>query len=99
MNNHSEPQQAPSIGLDDAVYLLFRHKWKIMFFTLLGLAAAAAIYLTDKTVYRSQAKLLVRYITEKRSIFEPGSREADTVRPLDPHEASVMAAEAEILRS
>src|SRR5437763_2533672 len=97
-NNHSVPQAA-SVGVDDVFYLLFRHKWKIMFCTLLGFAAAGYIYLTDKTAFRSQAKIFVRYIVDKKDPRQTGANSPDSVRALDPREAAVMLAEAEILRS
>jgi len=99
MNNHMDAQQPASLGLDDILYLFFRHKWKIMFFSCIGVGVAAYFYLSEKTAYRSQAKLLIRYITEKKNPFEPGARDMQSVRPLNPREAAIISAEAEILRS
>lgn len=99
-SNPTEIQPAPTLGLNDLAYLFFRHKWKIIFFSIAGIAVGVTLYLTDKTAYRAQAKVLVRYITERRDIRESGPGEAEQIRtPLDPRESSIMSAEVEILRS
>src|SRR5688572_15881939 len=99
MNNSNEPQQSASISLDDALYIFFRHKWKIILFSLVGFSIAAWIYATQETEFRSQAKLLVRYITERKNPLTSGPDEPQQLRPLDPRDSATMNAEAEIVRS
>jgi uncharacterized protein involved in exopolysaccharide biosynthesis len=56
------------IGLSDILFVLFRHKWKIIFCGLVGLVSAAAVYFLFPPVYESQAKLLVRYVMERSAV-------------------------------
>ncbi len=58
-------------GLDigDIYYTLFRHKWKILICTLLGLGAAGYIFYNAPKEYRSEARLFIRSIKEDR---DPG---------------------------
>ena len=64
----------PGGGLDqligESLFIFFRHKWKILLFTALGIAAAGYLYFSTPVVYRSEARLLVRYIAE-RSVADP----------------------------
>jgi len=60
----------PSAGftLGDIVYVLAKHKWKILLPTLLALAGAAAYYLKAPAVYESKAQLLVRYVVNRNAL-------------------------------
>jgi succinoglycan biosynthesis transport protein ExoP len=98
MQNNHEISQTPSVGVDDIFYLFFRHKWKIMICTLLGFAAAGYIFYLDQMVSRAQAKIFVRYITDKKDPREV-SPNAPDIYALDPRDNAIMSAEAEILRS
>ena len=68
-HNFENSAEAPPVGLKigDIYFVLFRHRWKILFFVLAGIAAAAFLYKTTPQVYFSEAKLLVRYVTDTRS--------------------------------
>jgi polysaccharide biosynthesis transport protein len=61
-----EAQQS-GLKLNDILFILFRHKWKILLFAAAGIAAAAAVYNFSQT-YESQAKLLVKYVAERTAI-------------------------------
>jgi succinoglycan biosynthesis transport protein ExoP len=63
-----EQLESGGIGFHDILFMLFRHKWKILFFTLAGLAAAAVVYLKVPPVYQSEAKLLVRYVMDRGTV-------------------------------
>ena len=66
-----EPQrQLPesSMNLDDILFILFRHKWKILLCAALGLAAAAGAYFFKQRVYESEAKLMVRYVVDRSAV-------------------------------
>ena len=54
--------------LSDILFALFRRKWTIVFCTLLGIAAAAAVFYLFPPAYQSQAKLLVRYVLERSGV-------------------------------
>lgn len=67
-------QKAPSnasersIGVQDILFILCKRKWLILVLALLGLGAAGTVYYVHKTVYQSDAKLLVRYVMETGSV-------------------------------
>src|SRR5258708_17005236 len=64
-----EQQPAHSgMNLFDILFMLFRHKWKILSFGLGGLLAAGAVYLLVPPVYESDAKLFVRYVLDKSAV-------------------------------
>ncbi len=70
-NSINKPQaNAPKggFGVQDVLFVLFKHKWKIIFCSLLGFAAAAAVYVKQEPIYRSKAKLLVRYVRESGTV-------------------------------
>jgi polysaccharide biosynthesis transport protein len=85
-------------GIQDVIYILFKHKWKIIVLSLLGFAAAAALFLNQKPLYSSTAKLLVRYVIETGTIdpySEMKSPGGGARRGADP----VILTEIEIIRS
>ena len=64
-----QPQHHHSgINVSDILFALFRRKWTIVFCTLLGIAAAAAVFFWFPPAYQSQAKLLVRYVLERSGV-------------------------------
>jgi uncharacterized protein involved in exopolysaccharide biosynthesis len=56
------------LNLHDVLFMLFRHKWKILFCSAAGIIAAAAVYLLLPPEYESEAKLFVRYVVDKSAI-------------------------------
>jgi uncharacterized protein involved in exopolysaccharide biosynthesis len=85
------------ITLGDVWYALFRHKWKILVLAVLGVAAAGVLYSQTRTFYVSEAKLLVRYVVESRSVEGPGP-DGQVKTPPSSSE-NVVNSESEILRS
>src|SRR5215469_13861169 len=67
-SDFEEQPVQPGISLSDVLFVLFRHKWKIIFCGFVGLVAASAIYFLAAPVYQSQAKLLVRYVVERSAV-------------------------------
>lgn len=63
-SNSKSHQSAPtsSFGVHDVLYVLFKHKWKVIFFSLLGFAVAAGMYVNQEPIYKSESKLLIRYV-------------------------------------
>jgi polysaccharide biosynthesis transport protein len=77
-------------------YVLFRHKWLILLSSVLGVLAAAGVYYRTPSVYRSEAKLLVRYVTDDTMIGPQTKGE----RVRTPDRSGVMVnSELEILSS
>src|SRR5579872_6721569 len=64
MNDKRQADPAPGMTLGDIYFVLFRHKWAIVLFSLAGLAAAAAIHATKHTLYQSKASLLIKYVVD-----------------------------------
>lgn len=75
----------PSFGLQDILYVLFKHKWKIMICGTIGLAAAAVLFFKTKPVYKSEAKLLINYVLQRDALddheaqMEAGGRSGEQV--------------------
>jgi uncharacterized protein involved in exopolysaccharide biosynthesis len=91
-----EEQPAQSgMSLYDLLFILFRHKRKIIAFTLVGLLAAGAVYLIVPSVYESQAKLLVRYVMDRGAVdgLDP------LVKTPTPGNQTLINSEVEILTS
>jgi polysaccharide biosynthesis transport protein len=77
-----EPQPS-SPNFNDLLFILFKHKWKIVLCGTVGIIAAAVAYFLIPPLYECQAKLLVRYVVEKSaldgldsSVQTPGSEGA-----------------------
>lgn len=92
------PPENPSGGLNlnDIYFILFRRKWIIILFGILGIATAAVLYLLDKPVYRSDAKLLVRYIVEDKPLM-PGDQ--TQVKNIESGGSTIINSEIQILTS
>jgi succinoglycan biosynthesis transport protein ExoP len=65
-------------SLNDILFILFRHKWKILLCATAGMVAAVAAYFLLPTVYKSEAKLLVRYVVDKSAVdvLDPSVRQS-----------------------
>ena len=107
MNNPAEarpvsarppPSPPPGIKLGDIYYILFRHKWKIVLSALLGVCAAAGIWVFHGSVYRSEAKLLVRYVRDSKAVDASLGSQGD-VRSPDSRGENIINSELEILTS
>src|SRR6266850_4668391 len=92
-----ETQQPSGMKLGDILFALFKRKKTIIACAVVGTIAAAAVYFLYPPSYESQAKLLVRYVTE-RSAVDP--IDAEKAAAASNNEADrVMGAEMEILTS
>ncbi len=91
------PATGPSLQLGDIAYILFRHKWKILIFSVLGLVTAAVVWFTYTPTYVSNAKILIRYVLETR---EAGTLEqSEMIQNTDGRGSAVLASEIELLSS
>ncbi len=68
MQKSQTSSPAGGFGVQDVLFILFKHKWMILLFTLLGLGAAAALYVKQEPAYQSESKLLIRYVLAKGSV-------------------------------
>jgi len=76
--------------------ILLRNKWKIILFALLGVGAAAGVYIKQEPPYKSYAKVLVKYTIDTPLMLGP---EGYQVKNTDPRGDNVMDTEIEILTS
>lgn len=85
------------LSIAEIYYLVFRHKWLLILGLVVGLGAAAAVYLLTPSFFRSEAKLLVRYI-EETAPLDPETTGGRVISTL-PRGANVISTEVEILTS
>lgn len=96
-NPPSQPLPTTSLNVADAYYIFFRHKWKILGFATAGVLAGLALFLTGKPVYRSEAKVLIRYVLESKNV--PGLTDDAQVTSPDKRGDNIINSEVEILTS
>jgi uncharacterized protein involved in exopolysaccharide biosynthesis/Mrp family chromosome partitioning ATPase len=84
------------LNLHDLLVALFRHKWKIILLGLLGLGAAAYVYLNRTPLYESQAKLFVPYVLDRNT---PGEGAAQVSLASGYAGRSVLNVEIDLLTS
>jgi uncharacterized protein involved in exopolysaccharide biosynthesis len=96
-NRSDSEQEAPRSGvsLNDILFILFRHKWKIFWCAMVGFAAAAAAYFLSPPAYEAQAKLLVRYVVDRSAVDGLDASNKTLGAP----SVSVINSEVEILTS
>jgi succinoglycan biosynthesis transport protein ExoP len=68
MAEHEREISSSGLNLYEILFILFRHKWKILLCAVAGVLAAAAIYFVLPRNYESEAKLLVRYVVDKSTV-------------------------------
>ena len=87
---------AGGMKLTDVYYVLFRQKWLIGGFLAAGLIAAIIAYCGQRPMYSSEAKLLLRYVVDTKSM-EAGV--GAQTRSLDYAGETILNSELEILKS
>ena len=98
MQQRQPTPPAAGISLSDIYYVLFRRKWLILFFAILGFSAAGVIYVKTPIPYVSSAQLMVRYVQDSSKTVAVGPN-ADTVRQADARGDGIIASEAAMLSS
>jgi polysaccharide biosynthesis transport protein len=96
--SRSDAEERPSssgINVHDILLMLYRHKWKIIFFGLAGLLAAAGVYLLVPPIYQSGAKLLVRYVVDHSAVDTLDTQ----INTPSPENGTVINSEVVILNS
>ena len=66
MNQTTNSSPPSGLALGDILFVLFRHKWKILIISTLGILGAAAAYLFWPIPYQSEAKILVKYVVDAK---------------------------------
>jgi uncharacterized protein involved in exopolysaccharide biosynthesis len=83
--------------LRDFFYVLFRHKWKIILFSLVVITTITAATLLSKEIYRSEAKLMVRLGRESVTL-DPTATTGQVMHVGQSRESEINS-ELEILKS
>lgn len=86
---------AGGFGVQDILFILFKHKWMILLLAALGFGGAAAVFMKREPIFQSQAKLLVRYVLQRDTVDSYQSQSTPGAARVD----SVMSTEIEILTS
>jgi len=98
MSDKIQDSPASAISLGDIYFILFRHKWLILFFALAGVGGAALLlFVLKPPQYESEALLSIRYVVEGRSLNAPGDEQ--NTRSLNEHSDSIINTELTILHS
>jgi uncharacterized protein involved in exopolysaccharide biosynthesis/Mrp family chromosome partitioning ATPase len=95
MKKALEQEPKEGFSLQDILYILYKHRWLILIFSLCGFAASTTLYLNRETLYQSKAKLLVRYVLNRNTIDTYQSQLNPTGAPGD----QVINTEIQILTS
>ncbi len=84
MSKTPSPPAPSALNLGDMIYVLFKYKWIIALAGILSVGAAYAYYKLAPVSYASEARLMVRYITEvnleeqvNRVVPTPGDRTSE----------------------
>lgn len=85
------------IGVTDIYYVLFRRKWLILIGCVLGFLVAGMVWKKKQPLYQSNAKLLVKWVSDVRSPTPVGT-DPSTISP-DSQGAYIINSEMEILKS
>ncbi|MHB8524325.1 MAG: Wzz/FepE/Etk N-terminal domain-containing protein [Limisphaerales bacterium] len=91
------PPPPASLSIDDVWFVVFRNKWIISISFAASVLAAALFVMTNKPMYLSQAKLLVRYVVDTKSLNPMAA--AHDVRSPDNRGDNIMNSELEIITS
>ena len=67
-NNNQQQKTKSGFGIPDVLFVLFKHKWKIILLSTTGFIAAYVLYVKQEPLYASTAKLLIRYVRETGSL-------------------------------
>src|SRR5271165_3399346 len=90
-----EESKGSGLNIYEILFILFRHKWKILLCAGVGLLGAAAAYLVLPPVYESEAKLFVRYVVDKSAVDGLDAQ----IKTPNPQTDTVINSEVEILTS
>ena len=95
-NGHPAP---PGMGLDDVLFTVFRHKWIVLGFTVLGIIGAVVVRIVRPPVFVSSAKLMVHYVVDSRGAVDPKDPDAQSVHQVGGNADAIISSEIEILTS
>jgi uncharacterized protein involved in exopolysaccharide biosynthesis/Mrp family chromosome partitioning ATPase len=85
------------LAVTDVYYVLFRRKWVVLAGVVFGVAAACGLWKLRQPLFKSEAKLLVKYVVEPQVILATGT--PVNVQHPDESGAGILTSEIEILQS
>jgi succinoglycan biosynthesis transport protein ExoP len=94
LQSENEPSSSGP-KLNDILFILFRHKWKILLCAALGIVGAGGIYFLLPPIYESRAKLIVRYVVDRSAVDNLDA----SVKTPGVQDENLINSEAEILTS
>jgi len=97
MSTSRNVETPPGISPADVYFVVFRHKWKIILLTALGLVAAGVYYFTNQPLFQSEAKIFIRYISDSHAL-NPSDNNSQVTSLIDMNQ-NVINSEMEILTS
>lgn len=97
MTEEEVESKSPSMGLGDIYFVLFRHKWLVLSSLGAGLLAAVVLFFLDSPKYRSDARLLIRYVRDTKTENPMGND--SQVKSPDSRGENILNSEIEILTS
>jgi succinoglycan biosynthesis transport protein ExoP len=97
MADREHNNQPEGLKLGDVYFVLFRQKWLILFFCVVGVGAGLWMLAANPPTYQSQAELFIRYVVQGKSLSAPGNEQ--NTRPLSDQEQSIINTEVQILKS
>src|SRR5258708_121184 len=98
MNEKSIRNPAQGLTVEDVLYVLFRHKWKIGILICLAVVTAAVSYLVRPLPYRSEARLLIKYVVDTKSPGQLGANNSSVTIPGSAGE-TILNTELQVLSS
>jgi succinoglycan biosynthesis transport protein ExoP len=98
MSDKSQDPPSTAMSLGDVYFILFRHKWMILFFSFAGiLGAILLLFVVKPPQYQSEAMLSILYVVDGKSLNPPGDEQS--ARPLNEGSESIINTELAILHS
>ncbi len=97
-DKRQDDRPSGSMTVGDILYVIFRHKWKIILISLAGIVATALLPFVKPIPYRSEASLLIKYVLERTIPGLPTTANEATFQSVAAEER-VLNTELEILTS
>ena len=93
---HETPHSG--IGLNEVLFAIFKHKWKIVAGSIVAIIAAIVVQVFWPTLYQSEAKLLVRYVVDRTPV-DPVENQSGQTSGFGRTSEKIINSEVEILTS
>ena len=98
MSSNKQDVKPGGMSLGDIYFTLFRHKWKILFFSAAGMLGALALLLSKPPLYESRTELDILYVVQGKS-FNPAGEDANTTVSVNGPGYGIILTELKILQS